>query len=186
MGGMDIGSETIHPHRRGLWPAALLLAVVVAAVYGQVAGFKFLNWDDRQQVVDNPLVNPPSWQGIAAAWRRPYWGLYVPLSYTWFALEAVVARRVAQPDATGGLSPAVFHLGNLFLHLGCTLLTLAILRRLLKLGMAAPAAGNDAAAARHLDVAACAGALLFAVHPLQVESVAWISEGRGLLCACFP
>ena len=60
-----------------------------------------------------------------------------------------------------------------------------ILRRLLKMGRAAPAACDDATAAWRLDVAACAGAGLFALHPLQAESVAWISEGRGLLCALF-
>ena len=117
MGGMDIGREAVCPHRRGLWLAALLLAAV-AAVDGQVGGFQFLNWDDPQQVVQNPLVNPPSAQGLAAAWRGPYWGLYVPLSYTWFALEAAVAMRVGR-DAANGLRPAVFHLGNLLLHAAC-------------------------------------------------------------------
>ena len=58
--------------------------------------------------------------------------------------------------------------GAAALHLGCVLLVFAILRRLF----------------RH-NAAACVGALVFALHPLQVESVAWVSETRGLLCVFF-
>jgi len=79
-------------------------------------------------------------------------------------LNPVSARGVGQ--ALGILQPMVFHVGSLLLHAGCCVLVLLILRRLI----------------RH-EVAALAGALLFALHPLQVESVAWITETRGLLAA---
>src|SRR5690606_19541974 len=93
---------------------------------------------------------------------------YVPLSYTLFSLEAIVAARPVDENAVMTFDPAIFHGGSLLLHLGCVLLVFALLRRLV---------ANDLAAA--------AGALLFAVHPLQVESVAWISETRGLLAGLF-
>jgi len=145
------------PIRRRLLLAALLAAAVVG-VFFQVAGHEFLYWDDRQHVVDNPNLNPLCWRGVGEFWQRPYLGLYIPLSYTFFAAEAAV----------GGMNPAVFHLGNLALHVGCVLLVFVILRRLF---------GHDGAAAM--------GALLFGLHPVQVESVAWISETRGVLCGLF-
>ncbi len=137
---------------------ALLLIAAVSGVFFQVAGYEFLHWDDRQHIVENPNLNPPTWRGVGEFWQRPYLGLYIPLSYTFFAAEARI----------GGISPAVFHVGNLMLHVGCVLLVFVILRRLI---------GHAGAA--------CMGALLFGLHPVQVESVAWISETRGLLCGLF-
>ncbi|NQU20108.1 MAG: tetratricopeptide repeat protein [Candidatus Nealsonbacteria bacterium] len=145
------------PIHRRLLPAALLIAAVVG-VFFQVAEYKFLHWDDRQHIETNPNLNPVCWRGVGEFWQRPYLGLYIPLSYTFFAAEAF----------GGGGSPAVFHVGNLALHVGCVLLVFVILRRLF---------GHDGAAAM--------GALLFGLHPVQVESVAWISETRGVLCGLF-
>lgn len=76
---------------------------------------------------------------------------------------------VATPS--GGFSafnPRVFHTANLLLHLGNVWLVFTLLRRLVR-----------------RDWAAFGGALLFAVHPVQVESVAWVSELRGLLSSGF-
>ncbi|MGE0533623.1 MAG: tetratricopeptide repeat protein [Pirellulales bacterium] len=72
------------------------------------------------------------------------------------------------PDPNSLLDPRVFHLGNLLLHLLSALGVLALLRHV---------TGSE--------WGALAGALLFAVHPLQVETVSWITETKGLLCAAF-
>ncbi len=167
---MDLDGPPIagsRSRRRG-WLAAALLTVAIVAVYGQVVRHQFVIWDDPQHVVANPLLDPVSASNVGEFWRRPYAGLYIPLSYTFFAAEASIARRPA-PDGVGTRpNPAVFHLGNLVLHWACVLLAFGILRSLV-----------------HHDAAACAGALLFALHPVQVESVAWVSETRGLLCGLF-
>ena len=167
---------------------AVLLVLAMIAVYGRALNHDFVTWDDYQHVLNNPRVNPPTWSGVAESWRSPYWGLYIPVSYTFFAGEAAIAVRLMH--GTGGpvveLNPTVFHLGNLALHIGCVLMTFTILRRLLaqdgREGQQGPASGRSV----HPSVrngAACAGALLLGLHPAQVESVAWISETRGLLCA---
>jgi len=141
--------------------SVFLLIAAVLAVFGRVGGHEFLMYDDEPHLVDNPRLNPVTWRSVGRFWVEPsYWGLYIPLSYTFFAAEASLA---GQP-----LDPMVFHLGSLVLHVACVLLVFAILRRLF-----------------HHDGAACAAALLFGLHPVQVESVAWISETRGLLCAVF-
>ena len=145
-----------------IWYALATIALT-AAVFGQVRGHQFLIWDDELHVVNNPRLNPVTWTSLGEIWSEPYGGLYIPLSYTFFAAESLLSVRL-----TGRLDPLVFHLGNLALHLGCVLLVFAILLRLF----------------RH-EGAAVAGALLFGLHPVQVESVAWVSETRGLLCGLF-
>jgi len=153
-------SASNHPSTCRFLLPALLLVVVMAAVFGQIVGHGFLAWDDEEHVLKNPRLNPPTWYGVWEFWAEPtepFFGLYIPLSYTFFAAEAFLA---GQPP-----SPTIFHLGSLLLHIACVLLVFVILRRLF-----------------HHEGAACAGALLFGLHPLQVESVAWISETRGLLC----
>lgn len=163
----------------------VLIILATLAVYGRAIGHDFVTWDDYQHVLNNPRVNPPSWSGVGESWRHPYWGLYIPVSYTFFAAEAALALRLS-PGPGAVLSPSVFHLGSLALHIGCVLMVFSILRRVLAQdggeGPPGPAAGRSVQPAVR-NGAACAGALLMGLHPAQVESVAWISETRGLLCA---
>lgn len=137
----------------------LIVALVALAVFARTTGFAFLVWDDDQHVAANPRFDPPTLESLASFWRAPFQGLYVPASYTLFWLEAVV---------TGGPRPWLYHGVSVLLHAANAVLVLVLLRRL-----GASMWG------------AAVGALLFAIHPLQVESVAWISEQRGLLAAAF-
>lgn len=187
------------------WPWACGLALIVLFVFGACVRFGFLGWDDPQQVLTNPNVNRPSWHGVEASWRAPYWGLYIPVSYTVLACEAAIGERVDPHSGLMTLRPSVFHLGNLLLHAACTVLVFMLLRRLLDDSQIADTGyvrtdavrsnplepggsrGLPAASTRRVPatLAAGVGAALFALHPLQVESVAWISEVRGLLCGLF-
>ena len=101
--------------------------------------------------------------GIGEFWRAPYEGLYIPVSYTVFAAEAAFSQALFSRDS---LDPRPFHALSVVLHATCVLLVWRILHNRVAGGWAA-----------------FAGAMVFAVHPLQVESVAWISEQRGLLAA---
>ncbi len=127
---------------------------------------EFLHYDDDLNIIHNQSLSPPSTDGFLRIWSSGYEGLYIPLTYsTWF----VVALMSTTMDAASGQivhHPFAFHALNLVLHGACVLLVYGLLLRL---------AGHPLAAA--------AGALLFAVHPLQVESVAWVSETKGLLSA---
>lgn len=145
--------------------AALGLLLLIGAVYGRAATFGFVSWDDNYHVVQNPNLNPPTLQHLGQFWRAPYLGLYAPLSYTLFSCEAWISQLTT---GGAGLDPRVFHVGNLLLHAACCGLVFLLLARL----------------TGHL-ASALVGAALFAVHPLQVESVAWISETRGLLSGVF-
>lgn len=137
------------------------------ATYARVWNDDFVDFDDNRHVTENRHLKPPSWAGLTEIWSESYFGIYVPVSYTFFAAEAKVAQWCSA-DGVRIDVPAVYHVGNCLLHTLCVLLVFAILLRLVQ----------DAAAA-------ALGAFLFAVHPLQIESVAWISETRGTLSGMF-
>lgn len=150
----------------------LCLVLAVLIVYAPAAAFDFVRWDDDINVYNNPYLHPVSLASVRHFWLAPYQQLYVPLSYTvWAILAKIASTRIASTAVTGGvvdLDPHVFHCANIALHLANVLLVFSILRLLTR-----------------KDIPAAAGALLFAIHPLQVEAVCWISELRGLLCGLF-
>jgi protein O-mannosyl-transferase len=148
----------MNPMKRGAAIAifyAILLACTAAA-YGPVRNFPFVNWDDRDMVVENPLLNPPSFEHLREIWTGPHLNLYTPLSYTvWWGLVR---------GSDGSVDAGRFHLLNIFLHAVAASLVFSILLRWV---------GNPPAA--------FAGAAVFALHPMQVESVAWVSQMNNLL-----
>lgn len=156
---------------RSLSPALcqLILAAAVIVVFGRLALFDFTWWDDVHTIHHNPTLNPRvSWTGLAANWTRPTSHIYIPLTYTVWTLLAIVAR-VPPDDAGISLNPLWYHLANVIVHLLSALLAWRLLHALL---------------GRERPLAALAGALLFAIHPVQVESVAWISGLKDVLAGC--
>jgi hypothetical protein len=145
--------------------------VVIAATllcYGRVVTFGYTAWDDLFNVSHNPRLSPPSVGNLAEYWRRPAFAIYAPLTYTVWSGVAAVAYR-AEADVTGSHLPAAaFHATNLVIHLFTTVAVYAVLRLLV---------GTDWAAG--------AGALLFSLHPLQAESVAWVAGTKDLLAGLF-
>lgn len=155
--------------RRKVRLASLLLVVLVAGVFWPVARHEFLLWDDENNVAYNGFLVQPGVSGLARLWRQPYEKLYVPVTYTtWWAI-ARVARTEAADALTPLVKPAPFHVANALLHIATVLVVFAILRR----------TARD-------TWAACAGAVLVAVHPVQVEPVAWVTGLKdvlsGLMC----
>ena len=152
-----------------IW-APVVLAVLVALIYRRVAGQDFIRLDDDIHTYANPFYSPGA--SVLSFWRAPYQGLYIPVAYTLMALVVPFARLSAPGPMltdTGALfNPHVFHVFNLAVHIANSLLVYVLLRRLVR-----------------KEAGALFGALLFAVHPMQVESVAWISEFRGQFAALF-
>ena len=135
---------------------------------GRVCVNEFAGWDDPENISTNPYYDPPTLRGIAHFWAGPTTGMYIPLPYTLWGGLAYVAR-VAEPDASGSrLNPWVYHTANLLIHLATCLLVLDFLNRVTK-----------------RQWAAWFGAAVFAIHPMQVETVAWASGARDLLCVFF-
>ena len=143
---------------RTFWFAVLLVALSVAA-YEPVRHAAFLDFDDYEYVVDNPHVTGGlSWAAAAWAFTTGHATNWHPV--TWLSHMADVQLF--------GLDPGAHHLVNLGLHVINALLLFWLLRRM------------TGASGRSAFVAA-----LFALHPLHVESVAWISERKDLLSTAF-
>jgi cytochrome c-type biogenesis protein CcmH/NrfG len=150
------------------WPIILLLAIAIFAAFSPACDGEFLNWDDAINVSKNPRLNPATLAKDALFWKNPYANLYIPVTYSAWSL---LARMVwmDEPDSSGNsLTPGIFHVANLVVHLIAALALYALLLRLVRRRW--PAA---------------AGALLFAVHPLQVEPVAWITGLKDVLAGAF-
>jgi Flp pilus assembly protein TadD len=150
---------------RGL---ALAVAVLTFLVFAPVLGGGFLNWDD-----DRGLLTNDGFRGLGPAQLRWMFtttllGHYAPLTWLSFGVTYALA----------GMTPGAYHLGSLVLHALNAALVYLLAQRLLTL--ARPTAGEMP---RHGG--ALIAALAFAIHPLRVESVGWITDRGDLLCATF-
>ena len=162
--------------RDRLLACLLVLLVVTTAVFWRVRTHDFINLDDNILVYKNKHFAPVSAENLWPLWQRPHEQIYIPLTYTvWAGLVKLAEVTPSETPAAAPLSelsprldPSVFHSFNLLLHVLNALLVFGIFRVLLK-----------------NDWAALAGALLFALHPVQVESVAWVAELKGLLSGFF-
>ncbi len=150
------------PERPKLERAALcygLLALITVAVYLPVIELSFVTFDDTHYVTNNPKVQAGlSWDSIRWAFTRAHAANWHPLTWLSHMLDCELY----------GLKPAGHHLTNLLLHTANTLLLFGLLKRL------------TGAFWRSALVAA-----LFALHPLHVESVAWVAERKDVLSTLF-
>jgi len=163
------------PEKVAAAPSKLVLCVlstVAVVVYFRTFWAGFLGFDDNLHVYANPYLNPPSFAGLAALWRHPYEALYIPLAYTLLAgislTAQVPATMVSAIGRTVTVSPTAFHVASIGFHVANTLLCYLLALRVTR-----------------SQRAAVFCSLVFTTHPLQVESVAWISELRGLSSAFF-
>jgi len=151
---------------------AVMVLLVAMAVYLPTFSAEFLILDDTQYVTANPYVLYPSWKKLVACFGevlRPttVLGYYQPLT-----LASLMFDRVVEGALSGGYTqtaePFIFHFTNIFLH-GCN----ATLVFFLVLGLT-----------RRSGTALFCG-LLFAVHPLNVEVVCWVSQRKAVLATFF-
>jgi Flp pilus assembly protein TadD len=157
------------PWKRHVAPVVGLVLLTLAAM-GPVAGGEFLNWDDHYLLQHNPDYNPPNVAAVKRFWTETRFGFYIPLAYTTWSAVAVVGQT---RDDAGRLvqDPSAFHGFNLLLHIGCALLVYAVVAKLLRAWCGGRGHAEGATA-----WAAVAGAAVFAVHPIQVEAIAWATN----------
>lgn len=132
----------------------LALLAVTIAVFWRVAGFDYSGIDDDQFVRQNPFVQAGlAGESVKWAFTTTWQNIWQPLNWLSFMLD----RQIAE-------GPGINHITNLLLHIGSLLLLYALLSRITRSKW------------RSAFVA-----MLFAVHPLHVESVAWITERKDVL-----
>ncbi len=136
----------------------ILALIVTAIVFNGSLKNTFVNWDDEPNLLDNPNVLLLNWQYVKQIFTDRVIGGYNPLPILSFAIEHHFV----------GFEPFLYHLDNLLLHLLCVFFVYRIFTEL-KLS----------------PLAAMFGALLFGIHPMRVESVAWVTERKDVLFGVF-
>ncbi len=153
------GTAPVHGIEKYTWALGLLLVVATVALYYPVSGHPFVNYDDNVYVTENEQVKSGlNWDTLQWAFTTTEAGNWHPLTWLSHAFD----YQLFQAD------PAGHHNTNLLLHVLNALLLFWVLRQ---------ATGFTG---RSWMVAA-----LFALHPVNVESVAWISERKNLLSMLF-
>ena len=138
---------------------ALLLAGIVLIVYAPVSHFEFIDLDDDLYVRDNPRIKQGmTWDNLGWALTTFREGVWNPATWVSFMLDYQLA----------GMDPGAFHLTNLLLHAASVVLLFVVLQQMT--GALWPSA---------------LVAALFALHPLNVESVAWVTERKNVLSTLF-
>ena len=130
--------------------------IITAVVFSGSLILNWTNWDDDLYVYENPLVSEARLKDIFT--KPADYNTYNPLVISSFALEWKLVKD----------RPFLYHLNNVLLHLLCTALVWFFFRRL---GLSVWWSGF--------------AAMLFGIHPLRVESVAWITERKDMLYALF-
>jgi len=146
----------IKKYRQFIWLALILLSAIF--VYKDCLQAGLVNWDDGGQVTNNRDIQELSPAGIIKIFRSFYLGMYQPLVTGGYALEYHLVQA----------QPWLYHLDNLLLHLLNIVLVWLLTKQLFK-----------------KDSPALLSSAIFAVHPLVLESVAWVSARSTLLFAGF-
>ena len=136
----------------------LLLVFLILLVFQKAFIAQYVLWDDNALVLENPILKLPFWDALKTSFTTYYHGDYFPLTLMSYWFDVQLA----------GMNSTLQHVENLLLHIVAVLLLLDCFRKVTK---------ND-----NLSFLI---ALVFAIHPLQTETVMWISERKSLLSAVF-
>jgi protein O-mannosyl-transferase len=144
---------------RAHWIPLSILLVTTFAVYMRILGHDFqLFWDDEKYVTANATIRGFTLQHLRSVFTTNYMGNYAPLHIISYMMDY----------SLWGLKPRGYFLTNIMLHLYNGILFYAILIRL-----------------QWSRLGSFLAAFVFLLHPVQVESVAWISERKNLLAMSF-
>lgn len=145
------------------WVISLACALATLAAFWPTLGHQFVDWDDDRNLVYNPEFRGLGWHNLSWMLTSTMMGHWIPFTWITFGADYLV----------WGMNPRGYHLTNLMLHASAAMAAYFVALRLLR---SATGVGQGA---RRLG--ASAAALFFAIHPMRVESVAWVTERRDVL-----
>lgn len=138
----------------------IIIIFVVFGCYYQTLNYSFV-WDDQELYINsNNIPTNEPFKKIPEHFIPKKGKMYIPITYFFWSLITYLSGNL--------YSSASFHLFNIILHILNSVIIYFLLKKFL-----------------NSNVSAFFAALIFSLHPIQVESVAWISEARGLLSAFF-
>jgi tetratricopeptide (TPR) repeat protein len=167
----------VRKSRQHIYFLAAAVALITVLVYLSCLKNEFVNWDDDRYIVENPFI-----RSLDASFLK--WAFFDFYAYNWHPLTWI---SHALDYAICGLKPLGHHLTNIILHAINTFIVVFLVIRLLEawnkrtIRDGPPSFLNE----RAIFVAAGITGLLFGLHPLHVESVAWAAERKDLLCSLF-
>jgi tetratricopeptide (TPR) repeat protein len=159
-------SFRLHP-----WVVPLAVVLLTATAFYPILHNKFVNWDDYKNIAENLFYRGLYWTNIQWMFTTFHMGHYQPLTWITLGIDYLI----------WGLNPVGYHLSNLLFHCANAVVLYFVAFRLFSLADAASAAHKDLI----LPLAAGFSVLLFSLHPLRVESVAWATERRDVVSGLF-
>jgi protein O-mannosyl-transferase len=153
------------------WLVPLTVALATLGTFFPALLNDFVNWDDDRILYDNPYYRGFGWVQLKWMFSTVLMGHYQPLTWLSFALDYQL----------WGMAPFGYHLTSVLLHAANAVLFYWLSRRLLGRTIGTTEEKDN----WRLDLSAGLSALLFAIHPLRVESVVWATERRDVLSGLF-
>src|SRR5947199_1647353 len=147
------------------WLVPVVIALITCAAFLPTLQNQFVNLDDNDNFLDNPRYRGLAWTHLRWMWTT-HQGHYIPLTWMTLGLDYLL----------WGMNPVGYHLTSLLLHAANAGVFFFVVRRILT--QALPSLSERGYA---LAVSAGVAALVFAIHPLRLESVAWATERRDVL-----
>lgn len=161
----------------------VLLVIPILITYVQGLGYGFVAWDDNYHLLENPSLRPFSWNGIIDLWQNSTFSMYIPFTYSVWAFLLKFSNMLFRPEDLLAGEAMICKAFNLILHLTNSTLVFFLIKKIL---VKFKGPGEKTWQGLPHEVwASLGGALLFALHPLQVEVVTWVSGLKDLLCSFF-
>jgi tetratricopeptide (TPR) repeat protein len=167
-------AESRGPGVPAAWPWILALLLLVFGAFAPALRAEFVSWDDEQNVTSNHEFRGLDAEHVRWMFTTDHMGPYQPLAWLSLAVDHAIWGLSGPDDFP---EAPRYHLTSVAIHALATLFFFALARRLLSIVFARPP--------NELGFAAFVAAAFFAIHPLRVESVAWITERRDVLCGLF-
>ncbi len=169
----DHSDQLSAPSRTSAEPRDVLPSIVCAATalafLPALAG-GFIDWDEGSLLVRNPAYRGLGPANLAWMFSTTRMGHWMPLNWISFGFDYVI----------WGMNPLGYHLTNVVLHAAAAAVFYVVARRVLRAALS-----DHPAVDAWLRAGALVAALAFGLHPLRVESVAWITERRDVLSGLF-
>ncbi len=148
--------------------ACILLAIITVAVFSPSLFNDFQRgWNDQWQVLDNPYVTVFTWNYISYHFTEFYHGQYSPVNTLFYIITYALA----------GYEPLAFHAMSLIVHIVNVMLVFILVKMIIT--------AQNTFTPKKVNIYSALSALVFAVHPMQVESVAWLSASKVLTFSLF-
>lgn len=149
----------------------MVVALITFTAFLPALRADFVTWDDNRNFLDNAAYRGLGPHQLEWMWTTFHMGHYVPVTWMSHGLDYVL----------WGMNPFGYHLQNVVWHCVNAVLLYMLARRVLR----ASGPGSQLGAGRTERMSAAVAALAFALHPLRVESVVWITERRDVLSLAF-